>query len=694
MADKQSSTIPLGDINLGGMANSKWSGPKNSWYKLVGQDLHSTPGVIGIRQKMARIGSALVDSFAKEKVDCSDGNRYWFSSTTGKVWKEASDTITLVLTAVPTNGGAGCLGAYEYDGYIYWATEKWLHRIRVDKTSDWATNAEQNWSSLNLDQPELGSAASTYSLTNAVNEGATHKRSFTPLNSPIEAFAINVHGIGTSVDWTLKLHDSSNNELASVTITAANMATGWKFFTLSSVFYPVLGQTYHIHIYASATTGTPAVKATTSTDFTTGNVRIYTTSDSEFHPMIDQNLVLYIGDREFVHQVEPAADGSHVFTREALDIPKPNRVKCLGKELTDLLIGTIINSKVTKAYLYRWNTWSESFMNPDDVDEVGINAFIYGDNVTFVSAGIQGNLYYVNGSKLEIWKRIPGTYSPTSYGVIHPNAVGNLGGLMLAGFSNGLGNPTEQGIYVVGRNSRDYPIVLDLSFPMSPRISSDLVLTDMEVGAIIVSGLNLYASWKRAKTITVTIADPAVITYTGHNFSDGDPIVFTTTGTLPTGITAGTTYFVKSVSANTLHLYDTSAHAISGGSTGRVITSVSQSGVHTATDYGIDKLNYSAKLEKAYAESRVLIPDRRRISTFSEFFVGYESLPASTAILLGWRKNHTSDAYNDIGLVKDAKRIGMMSDKTVEASVLQIKLTFTVNNNDAPNWEGVSIGVI
>jgi hypothetical protein len=79
-------------------------------------------------------------------------------------------------------------------------------------------------------------------------------------------------------------------------------------------------------------------------------------------------------------------------------------------------------------------------------------------------------------------------------------------------------------------------------------------------------------------TITVTIASPAVVTWTAHRFVAGQPVMFTTTGALPTGITAGTTYYVISAGLAT----DTfRISATVGGSA--INTSGTQSGVHTGT---------------------------------------------------------------------------------------------------------------
>ncbi len=82
-------------------------------------------------------------------------------------------------------------------------------------------------------------------------------------------------------------------------------------------------------------------------------------------------------------------------------------------------------------------------------------------------------------------------------------------------------------------------------------------------------------------TFTVTLATPGVFTLTGHKLQTGDAIILSTTGALPTGLTAGTVYYVVKIDANTFNLSDTQAHALAG--TNKIATSVSQSGTHTAT---------------------------------------------------------------------------------------------------------------
>lgn len=77
-------------------------------------------------------------------------------------------------------------------------------------------------------------------------------------------------------------------------------------------------------------------------------------------------------------------------------------------------------------------------------------------------------------------------------------------------------------------------------------------------------------------TATVTIASPGVFTAVAHGQVNGCAVVLSTTGALPTGLTAGTVYYVVGKTDDTFRLA-----ATVGGSA--INTTGSQSGVHTVT---------------------------------------------------------------------------------------------------------------
>ena len=86
------------------------------------------------------------------------------------------------------------------------------------------------------------------------------------------------------------------------------------------------------------------------------------------------------------------------------------------------------------------------------------------------------------------------------------------------------------------------------------------------------------ATWAllAGNTFTVTIASPAVFSDTAHGLVENDTVIFATTGALPTGLTAGTTYYVIAAGL-TADAFEVSTSQ--GGVA--VNTSGSQSGVHS-----------------------------------------------------------------------------------------------------------------
>jgi hypothetical protein len=86
-------------------------------------------------------------------------------------------------------------------------------------------------------------------------------------------------------------------------------------------------------------------------------------------------------------------------------------------------------------------------------------------------------------------------------------------------------------------------------------------------------------AWINTATVTTTVATPCVVTWNAHGLPEGSPVVFTGAG-LPSGIVAGTTYFVsRSPAANTFNISTTVANAAAG-------TFVNTTGTSTGTQTG------------------------------------------------------------------------------------------------------------
>ena len=150
--------IILDKIN--GLSDSKWSGIAGSVSACVGLDLHSTPGLVKVHQKLTKNSGSTVTAFCRVAVNTSVGTTFWFSYTDGKIWSRTSAGVwTLVYTTSAGAGTSYCLGAMEYNGYLYFATQSRLHRIAIGASMDtaayWTSNIALNWATFAVTDAEF-----------------------------------------------------------------------------------------------------------------------------------------------------------------------------------------------------------------------------------------------------------------------------------------------------------------------------------------------------------------------------------------------------------------------------------------------------------------------------------------------------------------------------------------------------------
>lgn len=105
--------------------------------------------------------------------------------------------------------------------------------------------------------------------------------------------------------------------------------------------------------------------------------------------------------------------------------------------------------------------------------------------------------------------------------------------------------------------------------------NGNTIVTDSKVRVIPDSGPTCPPP---SMTVTMTIANPCVISFSKHGMSAGQPFQIHTTGATPTGLTAGNVYYV---SATGLTDDTFQFSSLPGGSSNA--TTGSQSGVHTLT---------------------------------------------------------------------------------------------------------------
>jgi hypothetical protein len=64
------------------------------------------------------------------------------------------------------------------------------------------------------------------------------------------------------------------------------------------------------------------------------------------------------------------------------------------------------------------------------------------------------------------------------------------------------GDSVLNGVYTLGRYGTNYPLVLDMTYPISARSGGSFVLDGIEIGSITVSGSDVLVSWYDHNTST------------------------------------------------------------------------------------------------------------------------------------------------------------------------------------------------
>jgi hypothetical protein len=202
----------------------------------------------------------------------------------------------------------------------------------------------------------------------------------------------------------------------------------------------------------------------------------FTIGNTSYHPMIEQNLSLFIGDGKYI----AAVDAASTFSGNALDLQTQHVVTALVPYENDLVIGTIVSSYSNRSGLFRWDTYSNSWTTEDYVDEIGINCFINADETVYISIGTVGNIYYYTGANAKKWRMLKDANTIVTTGV-NAYGVGNLNGLSLLA--------TTRGIYSIGRVDDTFPVAQVIEYV--PSLGQGTTL-----GALATVGTQVFVSYK------------------------------------------------------------------------------------------------------------------------------------------------------------------------------------------------------
>lgn len=213
---------------------------------------------------------------------------------------------------------------------------------------------------------------------------------------------------------------------------------------------------------------------------------------------------------------------------------------------------------------------------------------------------MSGGLYPVAGSKLYIGTRVTGKGTVTAADFAGMQWT-EVGGWANAGAVGDTQNLAEQDL-INERRTRKAKTTLN-----GGTMENQFVPMALDSGQIkfkqAIDDCNPWAfkiEWGAdcmpTSDVTITIADPGVVSWTGHGLVAGQPVVFATTGALPGGLVAGTVYYVVAAGLSD------DAFSVAATADGAPIeTTGTQNGTHTvsAPPAGMTDMFYALALPGA-----------------------------------------------------------------------------------------------
>lgn len=343
---------------------------------------------------------------------------------------------------------------------------------------------------LDIDQSTT-TAGNDYDVPTAISEGTTERKTFTPAKDPQKSVAFLILATGTG-NWTITVHDSLNNIIATSTVTNANLNTGYYEFTYASVWRPLTNFTsqYHFHITSTVNDGT--VTSGTDDDLETVSFRTYyqfLVNDSDYHPVAKMLEFLVIGNERYV-----ATYSATLYDPNALVLPAGYRVRCFGYFLEYLVIGTWKGTTITdfdSGRIYFWDGIAPTYNFYIDVPEGGINALLGTPNKLYLWAGYKGDLLaYQGGISAQKIKRVPLVGTGTVE--IYPGAVTMWSALLRFGVGSSTSTNIQKGGYTYGSVNSRYPDSLTFDYP----ISTGNYLDTVKIGLLATVGNKLLIGWQ------------------------------------------------------------------------------------------------------------------------------------------------------------------------------------------------------
>jgi len=309
----------------------------------------------------------------------------------GKIYRETSGGTWSSLQTTSNCAGEGLA---IFDDYLYYALDKELGRYgKLSGTPAFDDALTSWWDAAITDIRDSGGGTDStdYSTTTSVNEGATHRQTWTASYDPIKEITIDVDVVGTG-DWTVTVHDAEENEIGTATIINGSMSTGDVTFTFTSPLPVVIGNSYHFHVTTTVADGGVDTNANSDLEGAEYVIEYSPLISAEFHPMVVVEDKLIIGNDQYLAVFDQAT-----YEPNKILLERGFKVRAITKQNEYIVVSTYKGASVDEAEESRnfyWDTIAPSWNFYSDTTSIGpANALTSSKNTLRGIYGNRGGLY-------------------------------------------------------------------------------------------------------------------------------------------------------------------------------------------------------------------------------------------------------------------------------------------------------------
>jgi len=505
---------------VGGQAVDKKIGIGNSFADSQSLDFRKSPSQISVLPGVTRTDSNVVTGLVQNEVMTETGRTYSVDST-GNVYTCSPSGTWSLFGNIGQSGTFGINYRQDQDAIYIPGITTVSSITSVSGTpvlnpgfygESQSTYNNSSDAGFNVNSDQAGGALTTTILTSYNDDVSTQERFFQTDIQPISKIGVNIVTKGTG-DWTLTVHDGLNKQLATKTVTSANLTVGVNYFVFSTPVQvnvgPNAAQTYHFHLTSTVADGT--VSSTVSNDLSSCDMQLWANrlveTKNGIHPQVTFQQFECIGNGRYLSVWEnlgEAAPSNSAWQRQKLSFPPGYEVCGLTVFNEYLVIATefvTTSNSAQQGIIFYWDGLSDTYNYFTRIPEGSPESIHEYENAVYYVAG--GNWYIITSVAATPQKirRLPGSENVYTSSNTPTRVYPNMGtvryGIHLLGWPSTTSNTDiPYGVYSWGSVDYSQPNSFGYSYILSTGSQAVTGSNNLTIGMVKNFGNILHISWR------------------------------------------------------------------------------------------------------------------------------------------------------------------------------------------------------